>query len=240
MLSFLIGIFLYQLMLIGIVSALAFAFMEKNNENYLRLGVFSIIFLIYFIMRVLPGLTGFQNFELPWESRVFTIFSGVLLYFLFKKHFNDYDYLKLKQHKEKLGLTILVCVFVILGYSIIFYIRGFPQEANIGYLIFVSVISVIEEELYFRLIILGLLMSCLDKKIPYGKYLAVILSWFIFGFWHGTFFNFDLANIITNCIYGYVLGWLTIKHKSILIPIIVHMITNVLGYIITVYFIPVI
>ena len=186
-------------------------------------------------MRILPGVIGFQNFELPWESRFLTIFSGVLLYFLFKKHFSDSNYLKIKQDKQNLRLTILVSVTAILGYSIIFYFRGFPQEPNIGYLIFVSIISVMEEELFFRLIILGLLMGCLDKKVLYGKYIAAILCGFIFGFWHGTFFNFDIIHIITNCIFGYILGWIAIKNKSILIPAVVHMITNVLGYIITVY-----
>ena len=237
MLSFLAGILLYQLMLIGIVSVFTFIFMEKNKDNYFRIGLFAIVFLVYFIMRILPGVIGFQNFELPWESRFLTIISGVLLYFLFKKHFSDNNYLKIKQDKQYLNLTILVSVAVIFGYLIIFYFRGFQQEPNIGYLIFVSIISVIEEELYFRLIILGLLMSCLNKKSLYGKYLAAILGGFIFGFWHGTFFNFDIANIITNCIYGYILCWITIKQKSILIPAIVHMITNVLGYIVTVYLI---
>ena len=65
MLSFLIGILLYQLMLIGIVSVFTFVFMKKNKENYLRIGLFLIIFLVYFIMRILPGVIGFQNFELP-------------------------------------------------------------------------------------------------------------------------------------------------------------------------------
>ena len=214
MLSFLIGVLLYQLMLVSIVSVFTFAFMDKNKENYLRIGFFAIIFLIYFIMRILPGVIGFQNFELPWESRFLTISTGVLLYFLFKKHFIDYNYLKIKQSNQSLKLVFLVSLAAILGYFAIFYFRGFQQESNFAYLIFVSIISVIEEELYFRLIILGLLMSCLDKKALYGKYLAAILCGFIFGFWHGTFYNFDIANIITNCIYGYILGWIA-DRKSV-------------------------
>ena len=240
MFAYLAIVLLYQLMLIGIVSIFTFAFMEKNKENYLKIGIFAIIFLIYFIMRILPQVISFQNFELPWESRFLTILSGILFFNIFKKHFSNSDYLKIKQDKKSLKLTIFISIATILGYSLIFYYRGFQQEPNIGYLIFVSIISIIEEELYFRLIILGLLMSCLNKKTQYGKYIAVVLSGFIFGFWHGTFYNFDIINIITNCIYGSILGWITIKHKSILIPAVVHMITNVLGYVITVYLITVI
>ncbi|MDR1858314.1 MAG: hypothetical protein LBQ69_02470, partial [Treponema sp.] len=67
MLGFLIGILLYQLMLIAIVSIFTIAFMEKNKENYCRIGLFAIVFLVYFIMRILPNIIGFNNFELPWE-----------------------------------------------------------------------------------------------------------------------------------------------------------------------------
>ena len=44
MLSYLMGILLYQLILIGIVSVFTFAFMEKNKENYLKIGLLTIVF----------------------------------------------------------------------------------------------------------------------------------------------------------------------------------------------------
>jgi membrane protease YdiL (CAAX protease family) len=230
MLSFLAGIFLYQLMLIAIVSIFAIAFMEKNKENYRRIGLFAIVFLVYYIMRILPGIIGFQNFELPWETRFFTIFSGVLLFFLFRKHFSDYNYLKLKQDRNNLKITIPVSIATIIGYFVIFYLRPHPQEFNMGLLLFVSTVGPIEEELYFRVLILGLLMGCLDKKVLFIKYPAALLSGIIFGLYHGTFFNFDVLHIITNCVYGGIVGWITVKNKSVLVPAVVHMIVNTIGY----------
>jgi membrane protease YdiL (CAAX protease family) len=234
MLSFLAGVFLYQLMLIAIVSIFTIAFMKKNKENYSRIGFFAICFLVYFIMRILPRIIEFQNFELPWESRFLAIFSGVLLFFLFRKHFSDSNYLKLKQDKQNLKITFFVSIAAIIGYLVIFYFRSHPQEFNMGLLLFISTVSVIEEELFFRVSILGLLMSCMDKKVLFIKYPAAFLSGIIFGLWHGTFFNFDVIHVLTNCVYGCIVGWITVKNKSVLIPAIVHTSINTIGYLITV------
>jgi hypothetical protein len=107
-------------MLIAIVSIFTIAFMVKNKENYRRIGFFAICFLVHFIMRILPGIIEFQNFELPWESRFLAIFAGVLLFFLFRKHFSDSNYLKLKQDKQNLKITFFVSIAAINGYLVIF------------------------------------------------------------------------------------------------------------------------
>jgi membrane protease YdiL (CAAX protease family) len=232
MLNFLVGIALYQLMLIAIVSIFTITFMEKTKENYRRIGLFTIVFSVYFIMRILPGVIGLQIFDLPWESRFFNIFSGILLFFLFRKHFSDYNYLKLKQDRNNLKITIPVSIATIIGYLVIYYFRGQPQEFNLELVLFVSTAGPIEEELFFRILILGLLMGCLDKKVLFIKYPATVLSGIIFGLYHGTFLNFDVIHILTNCVYGYIVGWITVKNKSVLIPAIVHFLTNFLGYLI--------
>jgi membrane protease YdiL (CAAX protease family) len=232
MLNFLVGIALYQLMCIAIVSIPSFIFMEKNKENYCRIGIFVIVFIVYFLMRILPRIIGFNNFELPWETRLFAISAGVLCFFIFRKHFSDYNYLKLKQDRNNLKITIPVSIATIIGYLVIYYFRGQPQELNIELWTFVSLTGPIEEELFFRVLVLGLLMSCLDKKVLFIKYPSAVLCGIIFGLWHGSFVNFDLIHILTNCVYGYIVGWITIKNKSVFIPAIVHFLTNFLGYLI--------
>jgi membrane protease YdiL (CAAX protease family) len=227
--NYLMVVFLYQLMLIAIVSIITFAFMTKNRENYVKIGIFSICFIFYFLMRILPGIVNFQNFNLPWESRLLSIAAGIICFFLFRKHFINYNYFKIKYDKSNFKVTLIVSLATIIGYLIVFYFRGQPQIFNTELFLFISMVSV-EEEIIFRGLILGILMSCLDKKVLFIKYPGAVLCGILFGFWHGTFFNFDLLNIIVNCFYGYIMGWLTIKHKSIVVPIIVHILTNVSGY----------
>jgi len=75
-------------------------------------------------------------------------------------------------------------------------------------------------------------MGCLDKKVLFIKYPAALLSGIIFGLYHGTFFNFDVIHVITNCVYGYIVGWITVKNKSVLVPAIMHSTINAIGHLI--------
>jgi membrane protease YdiL (CAAX protease family) len=234
MLAYLAGVLLYQIMLIAFVSIFTIALMEKNKENFRRIGLFAVVFLVYFVMRILPQIIGFQNFNLPWESRFLTIISGILLFFLFRKYFSENNYLKLKHDKQNLKITLFIAIVTIIGYFFVLYLRRFSQEFNMELMLFMSTVSVIEEELFFRVLILGLLMSCLNEKVLFNKYSAAVLSGIIFGFWHGTFFNFDVLNIITNCVYGSLVGLITIKNKSIVVPVIVHVIINTFGHLINI------
>jgi membrane protease YdiL (CAAX protease family) len=233
MLGFLVNVVLYQIMLIVIISAFTFMFMVKNKKNCYRIGLFAISFLIYFLMRILPGILNFQNFNLPWESRLFSIAAGIICFFLFRNDLADNNYFRINYEKSKLKITLLVSIAAIIGYLIIFYFRGRPQLFDMELFLFLSMVSA-EEEIFFRGIVLALLMSCLNKKVFFIKYPAAVLCGILFGFWHGSFYHFDLINIITNCFYGYIMGWLTIKNKSIIVPIIVHILTNISGYLLQV------
>jgi len=88
MLSFLIGILKYQLMLIGIVSVFTFAFMEKNKENYFRIGIFAIIFLVYFLYLWLYSLL--DNYKTKkytyssncsYDNKCFRLYSYSVFYY---------------------------------------------------------------------------------------------------------------------------------------------------------------
>ena len=131
MLSFFAGIVLYQLMLLALILIFAFVCMKKSKEKYYRLGIIAICFVFYFLMRILPNIIGAQNFELPWESRLLSIISGLLCFLLFKKHFSESNYLKIKQEKEYLRATIIVSVITIIGYLIIFYLDSVVTSSNI-------------------------------------------------------------------------------------------------------------
>ena len=236
MLGSYLGIILYQLMLIMIVLLSALAVMEKNKENYIKIAYITICFVMFFLFRALPNILGIRFFDIPWESRVFTIFSSIFCLFCFKKHFLENNYFKIRQDKKNINIkiTLIVSMLTFVGYLIIYYYRGSRQEFNMELMLFLSTVVGIEEEIFFRGILLGLLMSCLNEKKLFIKYLAILISGIVFGLWHGNFTYFDPVHIITNCFYGYIMGWITIKNKSILIPIIVHNLINGFGYLITV------
>jgi membrane protease YdiL (CAAX protease family) len=186
-------------------------------------------------VRLIANFSQLLYFNVPWGSRLLAVAFGILCYYLFRKFFENNDFFRSKLDKKQIGLILIISIVTIVGYLIIFIIRGQSQKFSIEEFLFYSIAVEIEEEIIFRGLLLGLLMSCLDKKILFIKYPAVLLCGLFFGFYHGNFFYFDFINVMVNCIFGYVVGWIAIKTKNILIPIIVHSLTNSIGYLIQVF-----
>ena len=217
------------------VLIIAIILMEKNKLNYYRIVIFALCYIIFVSVRLIANFFEFLYFTVPWGSRLLAIAFGLVCFFIFRKFFENNNYFRIKQDKKQIGLIMIISIITIVGYSIIFFIRGQSQKFSIEELIFYSITVEIEEEIIFRGLLLGLLMSCLDRKIVFIKYPAVLLCGMFFGFYHGNFFYFDYINIITNCIFGIIVCWITVKTKSMLIPLIVHSLTNCIGYLIEVF-----
>jgi membrane protease YdiL (CAAX protease family) len=79
------------------------------------------------------------------------------------------------------------------------------------------------EEIFFR----GLLFKNLEK---YGAWLSIVLSSVMFGLWHGNYSQLFFAVGLGLCS-----GFLFAKTRSIIPSIILHLILNVLGGLITVF-----
>lgn len=92
------------------------------------------------------------------------------------------------------------------------------------------IIGPIVEELVFRKAIFGLIKH---------KYVALVISSFIFGFIHVSSESsvlISLYQVIPYVSLGFVFGYLYLKHeKNIMIPIIVHMLSNFISIILTLF-----
>ena len=89
------------------------------------------------------------------------------------------------------------------------------SESYIWSLIAVIIVGPIVEELLFR----GLLIKTMSKILP--ESFAVIISAILFGIWHGI-----LVQAIYTAIMGLIVGYVYIKTKSIIYPIIIHVGNN--------------
>jgi membrane protease YdiL (CAAX protease family) len=91
-----------------------------------------------------------------------------------------------------------------------------------------------DEEIFFRCILLGLLLSSLKVKKIFFVDLSVLILAVYFGLGHSLMLspdyslNFAPKYFIYAGIWGYVLGWITINNRSILMPVIVHNIADFL------------
>lgn len=89
------------------------------------------------------------------------------------------------------------------------------SESYIWTLIPVVIVGPIIEELLFR----GLLIKTISKILP--ESFAVIISAILFGVWHGI-----LVQTVYTAVMGLIIGFVYIKTRSIIYPIIIHIGNN--------------
>ncbi len=87
-------------------------------------------------------------------------------------------------------------------------------------LVVAVILAPIFEELLFR-------KAIIDRTAKYGEGISIVFSGFMFGLFHGNFNQFAYAMFL-----GMFFGFIYIKTKNILYPIILHFITNFMGSII--------
>jgi uncharacterized protein YebE (UPF0316 family) len=137
--------------------------MEKTKLNYCRIAIIAFCYIFFVTVRLIANFTQFLYSNVPWGSRLLAIASGLICFFLFRKYFENNNYFTVKQDKKGIGIVLTISIITVIGYTIIFFIRGQSLKFSIEELLFYSITVEIEEEIIFRGLLLGLLMDCLDK-----------------------------------------------------------------------------
>ena len=227
-----------SLLQLAVVLPMIFLFLKKyDKENIKRILSFSIIFISYQILLNLP-----KNFDTlkiidgswNWNGKILGILFGILCYFLFRHLFIDYDYFTLKQDKTYLKKTSIVSMVIVICSTIIWYIFG-KSEFDLESLAFQLTLPGIDEEIMYRGILLGLLMSALKGQVRFIGNPSLLISSILFGVIHalklneGFTPNFNLIYFLQTGLAGYAWGWVTIKSRSILLGVLSHNLSNFFG-----------
>jgi membrane protease YdiL (CAAX protease family) len=222
-----------------------FLFFERNRLNYYRIFIFLfyyIIALLFLNRNIFPPFDigkWYYNWNDKWIRKGASIIFSIICYFIFKKYFKKYNYIKIKQEWKNIKIILLVSFITIISNTTYSYYFSPKDTFNFEMLIFYLTIPGIDEEIMYRGILLGLLLSCLKKKVYFVENIGIIIIAILFGLIHALkineisisyiskiSINFNIINFIRTVIIGYILGWITIKSKSILIPILVHNFIN--------------
>lgn len=207
---------------------------KKDNRNYYRILLFTLIYIVYQLCLVLPrymeelNVTG-SNWN--WEGKIAGILFGIACYFLFRKYFRENDFFTLRQKKEHIKITTIVAIAVVVLMTTIYYFID-SSEFDAETLAFQLTMPAIDEEIMFRGILLGLLMTALPAKLSFIGNPAVLITAILFGFLHAFTLDknysasFEPVYFFHTGIGGYVFGWLTIKSRSILMAVLTHGFTN--------------
>jgi uncharacterized protein len=220
---------------VGPIALIAILFLkERTKENHLRILFFTLIYIVYQLVLILPKLSrefDFIQSGWNWEGKIFGIAFGTLCYFIFKKYFSPNNFFTFKQDAENKKKTWTLSIAVIIIMSVIYYFIE-QSEFDKETLAFQLTMPGLDEEIMFRGILLGLLLTALPAKIPYIGNPAVLLTVILFGLLHALSLSkdyqvdFDPVYFLHTGIGGYIFGWLALKSRSLVLPILTHGFTN--------------
>ena len=151
------------------------------------------------------------------------------MYFLFRRQFADNNFFTLKQDKEGLKSALKVVV-AILSISILGGVVN-DREFNSETLLFQLFMPGIDEEIMYRGVLLGLMCSALRTGNAAWRNPAIIINAILFGLVHALSLSdgalqINAMNFVWTGIIGYSFGYITIKTRSIVIPMLTHNLYN--------------
>ena len=218
---------------IAIILPLLLIFMkERTRENYLRvLGIvvcyfiYNAVLTVQFQFDCLNIIHGNWN----WDGKMYGTVCGITMYFIFRRQFADNNFFTLRQDKAGLKSALKV-VIAIMCVSLLGGIVN-DKEFNLETLLFQLSMPGIDEEIMCRGVMLGLMCSALREGGKPSRSPAIIINGIWFGLVHSLAFQngevaFSVGSFIATGIVGYALAYITIKTRSILIPMLTHNLCN--------------
>ena len=228
-----VGQILIQTLLnIAIILPLLLLFMkERTKTNYLRILCIVLCYFVSALALILPNITVFNfiNGSWNWDGKIYSIVCGIAMYFLFRKQFCVNNFFTLKQNKAGLKAAIWTAIAIIglrvLGGAL----RS--KEFNLETLLFQLSMPGIDEEIIFRGIILGLTCSSLRGGRSAAWNPSIMINTILFGLVHSWSYqdgvlDFNLVSFIGAGLVGYVLTYITLKTRSILLAMLTHNFCN--------------
>ena len=218
--------------LVVILPLLLIFMKERTKENYLRvLSIVVCYFIYYFALTLQYHFECFNiiNGRWNWDGKIYGVICGVVAYFVFRRQFADNNFFTLKQNKEGLKSALKV-VIAILSIAILGGVVN-DSEFNIETLLFQILMPGIDEEIMYRGVLLGLMCSALRAGGAAWRNPAIIINAVLFGLVHSLSLGdgalqFNSVNFMWTGLLGYGFGYITIKTRSILIPMLTHNLYN--------------
>ncbi len=205
---------------------------ERTKENYLRvLSIVGCYFIYYFALTLQYHFDCFNIIDgsWNWDGKIYGIVCGIAIYFIFRRQLSNNNFFTLKQDKAGLKSVLKVAV-AILSISILGGVVN-DREFNIETLLFQISMPGIDEEIMYRGVLLGLMCSALRAGGATWRNPAIIINAVLFGLVHSLSLGdgalqFNSVNFMWTGLLGYGFGYITIKTRSILIPMLTHNLYN--------------
>ncbi|VAV84151.1 hypothetical protein MNBD_BACTEROID02-494 [hydrothermal vent metagenome] len=227
--------------LIYLLLILPLLIIGKKKENWKKhyLIIFSVYLILDMVITSLPiqfEFLDFINLKMNWTGKVFSYLLAIIFLLSYHKislkEFGITFTQKDNSKKFAIRTTLIVTLLMIL--YCIFIGR---YKSSIENIMFQLTMPSIIEEVAVRGILLTLLSMVFIKNFKIGKThfgMGVIITAVLFGLWHGLSISneFEISMYWIPFIYtgimGFVLALVKEKTGSLLFPIIIHLIMNIL------------
>lgn len=216
----------------------------ENKKHFSKMGLFLLLgsIIVYVVQLLASVITNkipviAESSDLSFLAAMLPMYiiAFPLIFLLFKRIPVQLTGEKKKMRPLHIFVTFLMCyagtyICNIVANVIAFIIGAILQNQvdnvmlsvtssiSLPVNVFVVVICApIMEELLFR-------KTLIDRTAQYGEGMAIVFSGLVFGLFHGNLVQFAYAFFL-----GVFFGFIYIKTRNIVYPIILHMITNFLG-----------
>ncbi len=227
---------------------------STSKKNYL---ISAVLFLVLFALQFLFSRIGwyiaglFDCSSLDRDNlfaqvsihHIIQMSCALALIFIVRK-VKKIEGFNLKPRLDSKGIkdTVLFCVAITVYYLVIYFIGSFTNSINtydyelnptnvIGTLGFQLLLSGPSEEILFRSLPIAVLLSVLDSDSKRDRAIAVIGAAALFGIAHINVFTFQVPwfQVCYAFVLGIFYGCTFIKSKSVIYPMIMHSMSNVIS-----------
>ncbi len=218
-------------LLIGLPFAMLYV---RDLRNQVIQTVVAISYhLVYVILIYIPIYE--STFSIPgttmnWSGKLLAIIFSVSFYSYFKDLFEIKNFLRLKPQAGSLRKVCLVGGITLMGMCLLTFAFSGIKIFNPERLAYQAMMPGLDEEIW-RGILLGLLLPFIkDRNFKLG-HPALWFTTVVFALGHSLFLedfrvSFAADAFILTGLLGFVLGWVTLKSKSILPALILHNLIN--------------
>lgn len=228
------------LILLGLISPILILSFDWKRQNYKNLFLFVLIYFVwaFFNSPLYEGILGidFISSKWNWEGKIFAFICSILLAFAFKKNIIENNFFTIKQKAKSIKYTLSVTLLITLLSAVITFFSEEKYELDFDTLAFRLTMPGLDEEFAFRGLMIAALLPSLKPAFSLGNFHfgnpAVAVTAFLFGLVHGISFNFnwpfqfDYFAFSYTFIFGFIWGWMLLKSRSIVMPVVSHNLNN--------------
>ena len=210
------------------------AWLHNRNQqiNWNALAAFTLAYLAHILVLALPQLPPFETLRFNWQNKVLV---AALLAGFFAAC--PIEFRKLAGFTRPNGPWIIPALIGTVTLVILGVFAGLmagPQRPLTSEtILFQALVPGFDEELLYRGLLWALLVKAYDLKSRGSQWIALVFTTLLFSLVHSVVWldgsiSFNFAPFLATFVVGFWLAWTRLYTGSIVLPIILHNVYNVL------------